>query len=73
MKKVYDLSKMKKRKNPYVKHLMRRVSLRLSVEAIEYFKTLAEETGLPYQNLINLYLLDCALIGRKPNTNWSPR
>jgi predicted DNA binding CopG/RHH family protein len=72
MKKEYDLSKMKRRRNPYAKQLKRQVTLRMSVEAIDYFKNLAEETGLPYQNLINLYLLDCALIGRKPNTHWSP-
>lgn len=72
MKKEYDLSKMKRRRNPYAKHLKRQVTLRMSVEAIDYFKKLAEETGFPYQNLINLYLLDCAIIGRKPNTRWTP-
>jgi hypothetical protein len=29
------------------------------VDVIEYFKALAEETGIPYQNLINLYLREC--------------
>jgi hypothetical protein len=44
----------------------------MSVDAIDYFKALAEEMGLPYQNLINLYLLDCAMVGRKPNAHWTP-
>jgi predicted DNA binding CopG/RHH family protein len=72
MKKEYDLSKMKKRRNPYYKHITRQVRLRMSVDAIDYFKALAEEMGLPYQNLINLYLLDCAMVGRKPNAHWTP-
>jgi predicted DNA binding CopG/RHH family protein len=72
MNKEYNLSKLKKRRNPYAKHLKRQVTLRMSVEAIDYFKNLAEETGLSYLNLIKLYLLDCSMIGRKPNTHWSP-
>ena len=35
------------------------VTLRMDTEVIEYFKQLSEKTGIPYQNLINLYLLDC--------------
>ncbi len=60
MKKEYDFSKMKGRKNPYAKNLKKQVTLRLGMDVIEYFKTLAEETGIPYQNLINLYLRECA-------------
>ncbi|HNS20166.1 MAG TPA: hypothetical protein PKH24_06685 [Sedimentisphaerales bacterium] len=33
---------------------------------IEYFKALAEGTGIPYQNLVNLYLRECARTGKKP-------
>ena len=29
------------------------------------FKALAQETGVPYQNLINLYLTECAHSGKK--------
>jgi len=47
-------------KNPYAKHLKKQVTLRLGVDVIDYFKNLADETGVPYQNLINLYLQDCA-------------
>ena len=56
MRKEYDFANMKGRKNPYAKRLKKQVTLRLGVDVIEYFKALAEETGIPYQNLINLYL-----------------
>lgn len=49
---------MKRRKNPYAKSLKKQITIRLDNETIEYFKELAAETGLPYQNLINLYLWD---------------
>ncbi len=60
MKDEYDLSKMKSRPNPYAKKLKKQVSIRLGLDVIDYFKNLAEETGISYQNLINLYLKDCA-------------
>ena len=65
MKKEYDLSKMKKRKNPFAKQLKKQVTIRMGVDIIEYFKDMAEETGVPYQNLINLYLRDCVISQRK--------
>lgn len=68
MKKEYDFSNSKK--NPYAKHLKRQVSIRLNVSAISYFKGLAEETGMNYQNLINLYLLDCAEKHKRPKIAW---
>ncbi len=71
MKKEYDLSKMKSRKNPYAKELKKQVTIRMGVDIIEYFKTMAEETGIPYQNLINLYLRDCVQADRKLNMKWA--
>ena len=65
MKKEYDLSKMKKRKNPFAKQLKKQVTIRMGVDIIEYFKDMAEETGIPYQNLINLYLQECVSSQRK--------
>lgn len=58
MRKEYDFSKAKK--NPYVRRLKKQITIRINSEAIDYFKSMAEETGIPYQNLIDLYLLDCA-------------
>jgi len=65
MKKEYDLSKMKKRKNPFAKQLKKQVTIRMGVDIIDYFKAMSEETGIPYQNLINLYLRDCVNSQRK--------
>ena len=58
MKKEYDLSKMKSRKNPYASKLKKQVTIRMGEDVVAYFKALAEETGIPYQSLINLYLRD---------------
>lgn len=71
MKKEYDFSKA--RRNPYAKKLKRPVTIRLDEQTIDYFKDLAEETGIPYQTLINLYLRDCASTGRKVSLNWKRR
>jgi len=70
MKKEYDLSKMKSRKNPYAKRLKKQVTIRMGSDIIDYFKTMADETGIPYQNLINLYLQDCVESRRKLQMNW---
>ena len=70
MKKHYDFSKAIK--NPYAKRLKRSVTIRLDESTVEYFKALAEETELPYQSLINLYLRDCAASGRRPALIWRP-
>ena len=46
-------------RNPYAKKLRKAVTIRLGVDIIEYFKGISEETGIPYQTLINLYLRAC--------------
>ncbi len=65
MKKEYDLSKMKMKKNPFAKQLKKQVTLRMGVDVIEYFKDMSDKTGIPYQNLINLYLRECVTSRRK--------
>lgn len=70
MKKEYDFSKMKSRKNPYASKLKRQVTIRMGDDVISYFKGMAEETGIPYQSLINLYLRDCVAHERKPDLSW---
>jgi uncharacterized protein (DUF4415 family) len=69
MKKEYDFSKA--RRNPYAKKLKKQVTIRLDSMTIDYFKSLSEETGIPYQSLINLYLRECAASGKKLNLKWS--
>lgn len=73
MRKEYDLSKMKSRRNPYATKLKRQVTIRMGDDVIEYFKELAEETGIPYQTLINLYLRDCVANQRELDLSWHSR
>jgi predicted DNA binding CopG/RHH family protein len=70
MKTEYDLKKMKSRKNPYAAKLKKPVTMRLSEDVIGYFKQMAEEKGVPYQSLINLYLRDCVSSNRKIDISW---
>lgn len=70
MKEEYDFSQSVK--NLYIKKLKKQVTIRLEDEVVNYFKGLAEETGIPYQSLINLYLQDCVRSQRKPLLEWIP-
>ena len=65
MREHYDLENMKSRKNPYAARLKQSVTIRLDTETVGYFKGLADETGMPYHNLINLYLRECAVSKKK--------
>jgi len=70
MRKEYDFATMKGKKNPYTRRLKKQVTIRLGEDVIAYFKQLAEETGIPYQSLINLYLRDCIVNRRKLSMSW---
>ncbi|MBR2524187.1 MAG: antitoxin [Clostridiales bacterium] len=70
MRDNYDISKLSPRENPYGEKLKRQITINLRTTTIDYFKDLAEETGIPYQNLIDLYLDDCVKKGIKPDINW---
>ena len=70
MKAEYDLSTLKSRKNPYASKLKQSVTMRLSQDVVVYFKSIAVESGLPYQSLINLYLRDCLVNKRKVQIQW---
>jgi predicted DNA binding CopG/RHH family protein len=69
MRKEYDFSKSIK--NPYAKKLKKQITIRLENEAIDYFKRLAAETDIPYQKLINLFLVDCARKNMRPSITWN--
>ena len=69
MRKEYDFSHA--RPNPYAKRLKRSVTIRLDEATIGYFKVLAEQTAIPYQTLINLYLRDCAAHQKKVALRWT--
>jgi len=69
MKKEYDFSKS--RKNPYARALKKQITIRLDEPTIAYFRRLSQETGMPYQSLMNLYLRDCAAHHRTLRLNWA--
>jgi hypothetical protein len=71
MRSEYDFEKMKGERNPYAGLLKQPVTIRLDRVSVAYFKELAEELGVPYQNLINLYLRDCAQHRRRPSLEWT--
>ena len=68
MRKEYNFSNAKP--NPYIKKLRKQISIRIDIDTIEYFKRKAEETGIAYQNLINLYLTDCAIHSKNVSIVW---
>lgn len=70
MKKEYNFSKMKEIKNPYLGK-KKAVGINLSPEVIDYFKEIAVNTGIAYQKLIDLYLLDCVRRRVKPSLKWT--
>jgi len=65
MRKEYDFKKLKSRKNPYAQRLTKQVTIRLGEDIVDYFKAMAQETDIPYQKLINLYLRECMQSHRK--------
>jgi uncharacterized protein (DUF4415 family) len=68
MRKEYDFSES--RKSPYAKQLKSQITIRLDTASVDYFKQLSAELGMPYQNLINLFLRDCATQKRRPSIRW---
>jgi uncharacterized protein (DUF4415 family) len=69
MKKHYDFSKSTA--NPYTRAAKRQITIRLDASTIDYFKDLSKSSGIPYQNLINLYLRDCAAEKKRLKLNWA--
>lgn len=68
MKKRYDFSKSVK--NPYLKKPKKQLTIRIDEDTINYFRALSEESGIPYQSLINLYLRDCAADKKRLELKW---
>ena len=69
MRDSYDFSKSIK--NPYAKQQKKQITIRIDEETISYFKEMAEDKGIPYQSLINLYLRDCATEQRSLELSWT--
>ena len=68
MRDEYDFSNGVK--NPYAKKLKKQISINIDDKVIEYFKKQANETGIPYKTLINLYLADCVEKKKKLKLDW---
>jgi predicted DNA binding CopG/RHH family protein len=69
MREEYDFSKSIK--NPYAKKTKKQISINIEVDTINYFKELSAKSGIPYQNLMNSYLTDCAVRHVEPKLNWN--
>lgn len=68
MRDEYDFSNAKR--NPYAKKLKKQITINIDENTIDYFKVQAENSGIPYQTLINLYLSDCATQKRELQLSW---
>ena len=68
LEKEFDFSKAVK--NPYAKKLQKKITMNVREDALEYFKKQSSESGIPYQTLINLYLIDCADHNKKLEIQW---
>lgn len=71
MRDKYDIKELNPRKNPYAKRLKKQITININVDTVEYFKGMSEESGIPYQTLINLYLSDCAENKRQLKLAWT--
>lgn len=70
MRKEYDIEKLNPRKNPYASGFKKQITINLDQNIIDYFKNQSNDYGIPYQTLINMYLLDCVNKKLKPSLEW---
>lgn len=70
MREEYDIKNLNPRKNPYVSNDKKQITINLNENVIDYFKAQSEAYGIPYQRLINLYLIDCVDKELKPSIEW---
>ncbi len=70
MRDEYNIEELSPRKNPYAARLKKQITINIDGSTIDYFKSLAESDGIPYQTLINLYLRDCADNKRQLHMSW---
>jgi predicted DNA binding CopG/RHH family protein len=70
MKNEYDFSALEQVENPYTNRVKKQITIRIDAATIDYFKEQASAIGIPYQNLINLYLVNCAEKEKKLEISW---
>ncbi len=68
MREGYNIESLNPRKNPYTKRLKKQITI--DSDTVDYFKKQSEESGIPYQTLINLYLSDCAKSRKQLQMSW---
>lgn len=68
MKDEYDFSNS--RKNPYAKRLKKQITIKIDEDVLEYFKLQSEDSGIPYQTLINFYLSDYVTHKKQLQLTW---
>ena len=73
MRKEYDFAHLTKAEPKYMRRAKTAVTMRLDPTVIAYFRTLANDIGMPYQSLINYVLREYANHGLEPSANWRPR
>ena len=71
MRKEYDIKNLNPRKNPYTSSNKKQITINLNENVIDYFKDQSKTYGIPYQRLINLYLIDCMDKELKPSIEWN--
>ena len=71
MRDNYDIMSLNPRRNPYVKKKMKKqISINIDEDVIDYFKDMANDTGIPYQILMNKCLSHYAAQKLKAEINW---
>lgn len=70
MRDEYDIENLNPRRNPYAKRLKKQITINIDNETIDFFKKQSEDSGIPYQTLINLYLADCVKQKRQLQMSW---
>ena len=68
MRAEYDFTNAKK--NPYSNRLKKQITINIDSTTIDYFKAQSQDSGIPYQTLINLYLSDSVKNKRRLNMSW---
>ena len=71
MREEYDIKNLNPRKNPYANKLKKQITINVNSSIIDFFKSLSDDTGIPYQTLINLYLRDCVQNNKHLNISWA--
>lgn len=70
MREEYNIEDLNPRKNLYAKRLKKQITINIDNDTIDFFREQSEESGIPYQTLINLYLSDCARHKKQLQISW---